>query len=197
MEEDQVCSKCGNEMRCLPDKKTWYCDACQQSSFPKELRKTNPMPLKNQSTKAIWLLVIVVLSVVILTFVAAAVIYIMVGGMIDNDSTPPGTLDFSESSTESGLYTGGFTTLSKTVYLDDVSLTITDDSLGQSGSLDPLVDGGTVVISSGLRCSFSDVNQNSELDTDDIFRIEGGGSGDIMNFYYMPTGGLIAYYTFI
>ena len=197
MKEGHACPECGDELRYLPDKKNWYCTNCQQSSFPKNLQRTNPLPLKNHSTKAVWLLVIVVLSVVILTFVAAAALYMMMGGMIDNDSTPSGELYFSESSTESGLHTGGFTTLSETVYLEDVSLIITDNSIGESASLQPLVDGGTLVISGGLRCSFSDVNQNSELETEDILRIENGGSGDIMKFVYIPTGGLIAQYTFI
>jgi len=162
----------------------------------KDQPMSEPQSPKEQSTTATWILVISVLSVVIFTFIAAAALYLLVGGIISNDLTPPGNLEFAESSTESGLYTGRFTTLSRTVLLADVSLTITDISLGESGLLDPLVDSGTVVISSGLRCSFSDVNQNVKLDTDDIFRIEDGDPGDIMRFIYKPTGGTIATYTF-
>lgn len=197
MDKGHVCQECGNEMRYNPEKEKWYCDNCRHSYVPENVQKSTPMPLKNQSTTAIWLLVIVVLSVVILTFIAAAALYIMVGGIING---PPGTLtgdlEFSESSTEPGVFTGGFSYLSKKVDLEDVSLTITDESLEESGFLKPLVDGGTVVISDGLRCSYTDVNQNREMDTDDIFRLENGASGDMMRFVYVPTGGLIASYTF-
>jgi hypothetical protein len=121
----------------------------------------------------------------------------MVGGIINgHSSTLTGDLYFSESSAEAGVFTGGFIHMSKKIYLEDVSLIITDDSLGKSGSLRPLVDGGTVVISDGLRCSFSDVNQNGELDTEDIFRIENGDSGDVIKLMYIPTGNIISSFSF-
>ncbi|UCF09031.1 MAG: PKD domain-containing protein, partial [Thermoplasmata archaeon] len=130
-------------------------------------------------------------------------VYKPTGGMIDQyiftitQTTPTGALDFTESTTTTGLYTGSFVSLSKSVPVSDVSLTITDDSAGTSESQDPLNPGTTLQIPGGLNCTYYDNNANLKIDGGDTIRCYNAASGDIIKFVYIPTGGVIAQYTFL
>jgi PKD repeat protein len=123
-------------------------------------------------------------------------IYKPTGGVIAEytllvySDTPTGSLDFTETST--GNYTGGFVSLSKSVFLSRVNMTITDDSLGQSASQDPLNSGITLQVPGGVNCTYTDTNGNDKIDAGDIITISGGAKDDVLRFIYIPTGGTIA-----
>jgi len=142
--------------------------------------------------------VIAVILMVAITVVLAAVLYVMVSGMMTTTSTTPtGALDFTESSTTTGLYTGSFVSLSKSVKISDASVTITDDSTGNSQSQDPLNPGTTLAAGAGLNLTYYDNNNNAKLDGGDTIRCYNAASGDIIKFVYKPTGGVVAQYTFV
>ena len=141
--------------------------------------------------------VIAVILMVAITVVLAAVLYVMVSGMMTSTSTTPtGALDFTESSTTNGLYTGSFVSLSKSVKIDDASVTITDDNTGQSASQDPLDPGTTLAAGTGLNLTYQDNNDNNKLDGGDTIRCYNAATGDQIRFVYRPTGGVVAQYNF-
>ncbi len=113
------------------------------------------------------------------------------------ETTPTGALDFTESTQTTGLYTGSFVSLSKSAQINDTTLTITDDSLGNSVSQYPIVPGTVLQVPGGLNCTYYDNNQNWKIDGGDTIRAHNADSGDIIKFSYIPTGGVIAQYTFV
>ena len=141
--------------------------------------------------------VIAVILMVAITVVLAAVLYVMVSGMMSTTSTTPtGAMDFTESQTTTGLYNGGFVSLSKTVKIADASVTITDDSTGASASQDPLNPTVMLTAGSGLNLTYYDNNGDEKLDGSDTIRCFNAAVGDQIRFVYRPTGGVVAQYNF-
>jgi PKD repeat protein len=116
------------------------------------------------------------------------------GGVIDEytllSDTPTGALSFSDTSPEN--YTGSFVSLSNSVLLSRVNMTLTDNSLGQSESQDPINDGIALEVPGGVNCTYMDVNVNEKIDAGDVITIRGAATDDILRFIYIPTGGTIA-----
>ena len=115
-------------------------------------------PQKDDSSKTIIIIVVIVIAlIIIIPIILAAVLFFMVSDMIDIPSTTPhGVMDFSES--EPGVYEGHFVVITGIVDLSDASMTITDDSIGSSATLNPLVDEGTAQVFGGMGCTFNDVD---------------------------------------
>ncbi|UCF08872.1 MAG: hypothetical protein JSW28_04050 [Thermoplasmata archaeon] len=196
MQQGYTCPNCGRPLTYVNEYQNWYCHGCGMYPFQQHMPTPYYPPQKDDSTKVIGMVILVIVIVIVIVIVAAAVLYVMVSGMMSSsETTPTGALDFSESTTEVGTYTGGIVALSRQVDIFDVSMTITDDSLGMSSSLDPLRDEGPASIFNGMRCTFSDVNNNDRLDAGDSFRVENGGPGDVIRLVYIPTGGVMALYT--
>ena len=128
-------------------------------------------------------------------------IYKPTGGVIAQFTftvtTPTGALDFTESGSTPGLYIGSFVSLSETVDFPYASITISDDSMGQSASQDPINPGVTFEVSGGMNCTYYDNNGNGNIDGGDTIRCYNVESGDIITFIYKPTGEIIAQYTFV
>jgi PKD repeat protein len=99
---------------------------------------------------------------------------------------PTGAMDFTETS--SGNYTGGIISLSRSVFILRVNMTITDDSLGQSASQDPIDSGVTLQVPGGVNCSYTDTNLNGKIDAGDVITISGGAQDDMFRLIYIPTG---------
>ena len=150
-------------------------------------------PPKEDSSKTIIIVVVIILIIfVVLPIILAAVLYFMVSGIVDDiELTPSGNLNFEEDPYEPGVYIGGFTTLTDRIDLNDLTMTITDNSQGSSDTVS-IRDGVRAQVIGGLSCTFSDVNDNDRLDTIDTFRINNGAPGDSIRIVYEPTGGVIA-----
>lgn len=111
--------------------------------------------------------------------------------------TPTGALDFTESAQIQGLYTGSFVSLSKSVLLEDANMTITDTSLGENASLNPIESNVSIQISGGMNGTYFDNNANNKLDGGDTIRVYNIESGDRIKFIYLPTKQVFAQYTFV
>jgi len=140
--------------------------------------------------------VIAVILMVAITVVLAAVLYVMVSGMMSTtQTTPTGAMNFYEGS-QSGNYSGSFVSLSSSVKLSNAQVTIIDDSLGGSDSINDLSLDTTAEVTGGLKLVYNDINSNNKVDGGDTIRVTNGDSKDIIKFVYEPTGGVIARYTF-
>ena len=151
-------------------------------------------PPKSDSAKTVLIVVLVVVILVIVgTIILAAIMFSTTSNMMTGTTTAPtGAMSFTEFTP--GNYTGGIISLSDQVDVDEVSLLIIDVSLGESATLDPLGDHGTVQVFNGISCTFTDTNQNRGLDAGDVFSIQNGASGDIIKLIH-NTGRSITEYT--
>jgi flagellin-like protein len=138
--------------------------------------------------------VIAVILMVAITVVLAAVLYVMVSGMMGGTTTAPtGALDFDEKSI--GNYTGGIVSLSDEVKLTDASVTIIDNTDSSSASQGPpLVSGQSLAAGGGMTLKYTDTNANQKIDAGDVWTIIGGESGDEVKLIH-KTGKAIATYT--
>lgn len=120
--------------------------------------------------------------------------YMMVGGMLTSTTTTPtAALDFTETSP--GNYTGGIVSLSDKVLLSEASITIvdvSDDSAASQGP--PLLSGIPITTWGGLSLTFTDTNDNNQMDAGDVWIIKNGESGDQIKWVH-ESGKIIAHYT--
>jgi FlaG/FlaF family flagellin (archaellin) len=194
MQQGTLCPRCGRVLRYIGQYQNWYCDNCRIYPYMQQM----PIPYyyppqKEDSSKTIIIVVVIILLIfVVLPIILAAVLYFMVSGIVDDiELTPSGNLNFEEDPYEPGVYIGGFTTLTDRIDLNDLTMTITDNSQGSSDTVS-IRDGVRAQVIGGLSCTFSDVNDNDRLDTIDTFRINNGAPGDSIRIVYEPTGGVIA-----
>jgi hypothetical protein len=120
--------------------------------------------------------------------------YMMVGGMLTSTTTTPtAALDFTETS--AGNYTGGIVSMSDKVLLSEASITIVDVSDGSAASQGPpLLSGIPITTSGGLSLTFTDTNDNYQMDAQDVWIIKNGESGDQIKWVH-ESGKMIAMYT--
>lgn len=195
MDGNYPCPNCGQDLALDPQSQNWFCQGCNQY-YHEEPLAVSASQMREKPSTVIWIIVIVVLSMVVLAIFAGGMMYFLVTDMKnDSSNTPMGALVFEKGSNDTGMYTGRFHSLLGDVELSEASIIITDDSLGEQLTLDPIINGGTIVITNGLICSFNDVNGNNEIDESDMIIIENGEPGDNIRFVYRPTGGVIVDYT--
>jgi FlaG/FlaF family flagellin (archaellin) len=198
MQQDYQCPNCGQALTYVPQYQNWFCQSCGNYPFAMQAPMYSQMPKKDESKLLIWIIVIIVILVVVVPIVLAAVLYFSVPRMQTGiGTTPTGALDFTESTTTTGFYTGAFISLSGSVDIPDASVTITDDSTGLLASQGPLNPGTTLAAGSGLNLTYQDNNNNAKLDGGDTIRCYNAAYADIIKFVYRPTGGVIADYRFI
>ncbi|UCE73307.1 MAG: type IV pilin [Methanomassiliicoccales archaeon] len=135
--------------------------------------------------------VIAVILMVAITVVLAAVLYVMVSGMMTTTgSTPTVSMSWTENPDAPGNYTGNVVSISgaTSVKLKDVSCTATHAGSSGEDTLNDLK--GTAKITLGtFSLDFNDVNGDDKLGAQDTFTIVGGTSGDTIRLVYSPTGG--------
>jgi flagellin-like protein len=138
--------------------------------------------------------VIAVILMVAITVVLAAVLYVMVSGMMGGTTTAPtGALDFDEKSI--GNYTGGIVSLSDEVKLTDASITIIDNTDQTSASQGPpLVSGQALAAPGGMTLKYTDTNANQKIDAGDVWTVTNGEDGDTIKLIH-KDGKAIASYT--
>ncbi len=134
--------------------------------------------------------VIAVILMVAITVVLAAVLYIMVSGMLGGTTevTPHAPLTFREDDNIDGVYYGTF---DGSIRLDKLEISVLDISVGDSVvfNLDEAQYGE---VPFGLNVTVQDKNGNGNLDANDLIKIQGGDAGDQITLMYTPTGGTVA-----
>ena len=132
--------------------------------------------------------VIAVILMVAITVVLAAVLYVMVSGMLGTTGTTPTvSMNWNEDPEEPGNYTGNVVSISgvSSINTDDVTVTVTHAGTSDSKDLDQF---GTLVIGT-FTLSFTDLDPDGKLGAEDIFSIIGGSTGDQIRLVYSPTSG--------
>jgi hypothetical protein len=152
-----------------------------------------PPPSQNDSTKiVIVLVVILVIIFVVIPLVLAAFIFMNIPDIGNTQTTPNAAMRFTRDTNEPGDYTGSIVAISDIVPLEDVSLTLIDESLRTSAFIDPLEEGGIASVNDGVQLTFTDANRNERLDPSDVFTVTRGSPGDTIRLTFQPTGGIIA-----
>jgi flagellin-like protein len=130
--------------------------------------------------------VIAVILMVAITVVLAAVLYVMVSGMMQStETTPRGSLSFSDDPNVSLKYIGQF---QGSVKLDKVDISILDASTGQTAVEQAPTGDFTITTAGGLNLSYDDVQPDGKMDASDILIITGGGAGDKVTIVWKSTG---------
>lgn len=197
MQKGYTCPTCGEPLWFVNQYQNWYCDRCKVYPFTTPSPMPTyyyPPPGTSSSNMIILAVVIVVIIFVVLPIALAAFILFAAPDPIIGVPPPPdepiGEMVFVENSV--GNYTGGLIILNERLNLNEVSLLIIDESLGEFGQLNPLEHDGSAQVFNGIRCTFSDSNQNNRLDVSDIFTVENGAPGDTIRLFLRPTDDLIA-----
>ena len=134
--------------------------------------------------------VIAVILMVAITVVLAAVLYVMVSGMLGTTGTTPTvSMNWNENPEIPGLYTGNVVSISgvSSINTDDVTVTVTHTGTSGSKDLDTFGAGNLTV--GTLQMSFQDQAPLGKLGAEDIFSISGGTGGDTIRLVYQPTSG--------
>ncbi len=130
--------------------------------------------------------VIAVILMVAITVVLAAVLYVMVSGMMSStETTPRGSLNFSPDPDISYKYIGQF---QGSVKLDKVDISIYDASSGQTAVVQAPTGDFTLSTAAGLNISYDDVQPDGKMDASDIMIMTGAGAGDKVTIVWKSTG---------
>ncbi|UCE39695.1 MAG: type IV pilin N-terminal domain-containing protein [Thermoplasmata archaeon] len=133
--------------------------------------------------------VIAVILMVAITVVLAAVLYVMVSGMMqETETTPRGSLRAVPDETIANQYNLQF---EGNVALDKITITLRDTSVGKSAIMDPPSDGANASVSGGAWLIYDDVGTTGKLDGTDTLTVGGGAAGDIVTVTYKKTGGTV------
>ncbi len=134
--------------------------------------------------------VIAVILMVGITVVLAAVLYVMVSGMMSSTNVTP-IIGMAWTKDDPGEYSGNVVSISgsKVLRLQDVTLTATVDGASDGRTLDWLVSGSNEISLGNFTLDFTDFNPSGRLGGEDDFTVTGGEKGDIIRLVYIPTGG--------
>jgi len=155
-------------------------------------------PTEDKNMKKIWKNeegvspVIAVILMVAITVVLAAVLYVMVSGMLGTTGTTPTvSMNWNENPEIPGLYTGNVVSISgvSSINTDDVTVTATHGGTSNSKDLDTFGGGSNLTIGTTFQMSFQDQSPIGKLGAEDIFSISGGDTGDTIRLVYQPTSG--------
>ncbi len=135
--------------------------------------------------------VIAVILMVAITVVLAAVLYVMVSGMLGSTGTTPTvSMNWNEDPEVPGYYVGNVVSISgvSSINVDDVTVTVTHAGSSGSQDLDDFKTAGNLSVGS-FDMDFSDQPTLDKLGAEDIFTISGGNTGDTIRLVYKPTSG--------
>ena len=136
--------------------------------------------------------VIAVILMVAITVVLAAVLYVMVSGMLGSTTTSPTvSMNWVEDQHNLGNYTGNIVRISgtKVLRVEDVTVAVSHDGSSKSLTLDMLKGEPKLTINPGFSLDYIDLNDDQKLGAEDNFVVIGGDNGDIIRLVYIPTGG--------
>ncbi len=135
--------------------------------------------------------VIAVILMVGITVVLAAVLYVMVSGMMTSTNITP-NIGMVWDKGDPGNYTGRVVSISGsgTLHLDDVTVAVTHDGESDSQTLEWLALGtNKLTLGTTFTLDYFDLNSDQQLGGEDEFVVTGGGRGDIIRLVHTQTGG--------
>jgi flagellin-like protein len=135
--------------------------------------------------------VIAVILMVAITVVLAAVLYVMVSGMLGTTGTTPTvSMNWNEDHEHPKNYTGYVVSISgvSSINTDDVTVTATHGG-GSNSILLKDLDGSSMTVGTTMKISYTDQDPLGKLGAEDQFSIEGGDTGDTIRLVYKPTSG--------
>jgi flagellin-like protein len=157
---------------------------------PEKLRPVFPVknPLRKLSDERGVSPVIAVILMVAITVVLAAVLYVMVMGLLDQpQESIKISMRWDESGTDPGTYTGNVIAITgKAPNIDDVTLVIGDGEAFGSKKLDALKAEGNFTVGS-ITANYYDLNGDNILGANDIFSLKGVSQGDSVKLTYKET----------
>lgn len=129
-----------------------------------------PPPPRSDQSKIVLIVVLVVAIAVIVPIILAAVLYVMVGGLLEGPGTQPPAFFGSPQSCGTGCTQLDILASPRALPLADyrVTFSVENGTLGASAILGP----GPVVQLGGRTLTFTDLSGNRILTTDDFFRVE-------------------------
>jgi len=159
-------------------------------------------PTEDLTMKKIWRSeegvspVIAVILMVAITVVLAAVLYVMVSGMLTTTNITP-TVSMYWTKGDPGEYTGSVVSISgtETLRLDDVIVSVTHGGESDSNTLEWLVAGTNEITVGNFTLDFVDNNNDQQLGGEDDFFVTGGVRGDIIRLVHERTSGQMVSYT--
>ena len=125
------------------------------------------------------------------TVVLAAVLYVMVSGMLSGGGqTPTVSMNWIENQDNAGNYTGNVLRISggDPPKLSDCTIVYTQGIYTESDTLDIIETGGLPPVGT-MTMTFSDNDGNGRLGAADTFSLIGVHPGDIVRLTYKPTAG--------
>jgi flagellin-like protein len=140
--------------------------------------------------------VIAVILMVGITVVLAAVLYVMVSGMMSSTNITP-NVSMHWVKGDSGEYNGNVVSISgqQTLRLVDVTCAATVDGVSDAQTLDWFITGSNEMTIGNFTLDYIDNNNDNKLGGDDDFVVTGGEKGDIVRLIYNPTSGQMVTYT--
>jgi flagellin-like protein len=138
--------------------------------------------------------VIAVILMVAITVVLAAVLYVMVSGMLGTTGTTPTvSMAWNEDHEHPGNYTGYVVSISGvgSINVDDVTVTLSHAGASGSRDLDTFTPAtGEPPLEVGdLDLKYRDQDPIGKLGAEDQFTVIGGDTGDVIRLVYQPTSG--------
>jgi flagellin-like protein len=136
--------------------------------------------------------VIAVILMVGITVVLAAVLYVMVSGMMTSTNITP-NVSMVWQKGDSGNYTGSVVSISgsRALSLDDVIVVATHEGETDSKTLEWLVEENNEIELGQFTLNYKDNNGDAQLGGDDDFIVTGGQRGDIIRLVHAQTNGLM------
>jgi flagellin-like protein len=135
--------------------------------------------------------VIAVILMVAITVVLAAVLYVMVSGILDPIGiTPKVSMNWEEEDVMAGNYTGYLVSISSdsSINTDDVTVTISHGGSSGAESLNAITTSTPLTVGT-LNLYFDDQAPKGKLGAEDIFSLDNGETSDLFRLVHKPTKG--------
>lgn len=136
--------------------------------------------------------VIAVILMVGITVVLAAVLYVMVSGMMTSTNITP-TVSMIWKENDPGNYSGSVVSISgsSALNLDDVIVVVTHEGETDSNTCEWLVADNNKLVAGDFTLDYVDNNGDAQVGGDDDFIVTGGQKGDIIRLVHAQTNGLM------
>jgi FlaG/FlaF family flagellin (archaellin) len=127
-----------------------------------------------------------------ITVVLAAVLYVMVSGMMTSTNITP-TVSMIWKENDPGNYSGSVVSISgsSALNLDDVIVVVTHEGETDSNTCEWLVADNNKLVAGDFTLDYVDNNHDAQVGGDDDFIVTGGQKGDIIRLVHAQTNGLM------
>jgi hypothetical protein len=175
----------------------------QQSSQRMQSQTTRSQPVSSQQNiskkgkpSMSIIIGVIVIAVILMIAIIIRVIFFP-EDYINKGPTPRISMNWNEDHYNPGNYTGYVVSISgaSSINIDDVTVTVSQDSYSGSRDLDDLARGYRLIVRRFI-LDFNDQRPTGRLGAEDQFTVTGGDTGDTIRLLYKPTGGQMCSSTF-